>query len=155
MGSRTYINGLRPCPFLQRRFGVRKLEHNSAAIDILRRDLARIHGVSAVQSRHIPRQLNRVVDGSQAETAALRLHHLTLLVCTRPQRRDARRLLAKLDSERLRGGVVDDLNDLVVVFREMVKERSIGNTALVFRRTGRGQSNVLQEFALVVQLDEL
>lgn len=81
--------------------------------------------------------------------------HLIALTLPRLEGCEALRLVAELGSESHRDGIVDDLNDLVVVFSKMEEESSVGRATLVLGCASSLKSDVAKELEFVLNANEL
>lgn len=153
----TYIdNPGREFVFHQRCAGVGEREQTVAGVSGGIADARVVHVAAGVELAHVACQDHGIVDGGHAQTRHLRpLRWCGGHVLSRLERVELVVLLAELHGEGQREGLVDDVDDLAVVFCQVEAQRCIGDTALLFSGAGCLEGDVLQEVPLVVQADEL
>lgn len=152
----TYVEALRPLLLFHKALDTTHLQQDPTchSVDIL--DPPVEHGIPLIHAHHRPRQLNRVIDRRQAETATrlllLLLLRLGTVACL--HRHQAHGILANLQSHRFTEGAADDGDDGVVFAREVVEEDGVGDSAVLVREAGSLQSDGVDEVVLVIKADQ-
>lgn len=122
-------------------------------------DLVQVHLVRAVEADHVLAQNDGIVHRGQAE-AASGLHgaclvDLLTLVDPWAERLQLRNGTSQLNRDRIRQRSVDDVNNTIVIFCQMIQEHCVSNQTFVICHASSLYGDALQEILLIHEIDQV